>query len=113
MIDIDAEGVSWPRVILAFGVVFGLIGIMALALKRVTTDGLPLPGLPKRSERRLEIMETLPIDARRRLLIVRADGEEHLLFLGVNQDIVVKSGLRKKSKRPSSKSQTRSDVEPT
>ena len=47
------------------------------------------------SSRRLEIIESLAIDPRRRLLIVRRDDTEHLLLLGFNEDVVVETNINK------------------
>ena len=46
---------------------------------------------------RLEIIETLPLDPRRRLVLVRHDDKEHLLLLGINGDIVVAEGFEKET----------------
>lgn len=46
----------------------------------------------ERAGRRLAIVETLPIDARRRLALVRADGREHLILLGAAGDVLLHSG---------------------
>lgn len=77
---------------LALMVVLGLIAGLAWAVKRVGV----LPGLPTaraKGERRLTVVESLSIDTRRRLLLVRRDGAEHLLFLGPENDLVVESGI--------------------
>jgi flagellar protein FliO/FliZ len=39
--------------------------------------------------RRLAIVEVLPLDAKRRLVLVRRDDAEHLLLLGTASDLVV------------------------
>jgi flagellar protein FliO/FliZ len=93
MIPAEPDGLSWLRVVLAFGIVFGLLGLLGFALKYVAARGIKLPG-PSGRARRLEVVETLPLDIRRRLVIVRCDGVEHLLLLGVNQDIVVAQDIR-------------------
>ncbi|MCW8970651.1 MAG: flagellar biosynthetic protein FliO, partial [Rhodospirillales bacterium] len=43
--------------------------------------------------RRLSIEETIPIDSRRRLILVRRDDKEHLLMIGGGNDIVVEDGI--------------------
>lgn len=43
--------------------------------------------------RRLGIVETLPIDARHRLMLVRRDQTEHLLLIGPGGTLVVEQGL--------------------
>ena len=97
MTGMENEGVSWLRVFLAFAVVFGLLGAFGFALKRIGTKGLRMPGAASNASRRLELVENLPLDMRRRLVIVRCDDEEHLLLLGAQKDIVVKNGLKKTS----------------
>jgi flagellar protein FliO/FliZ len=44
-------------------------------------------------KRRLAIVEVLPLDAKRRLVLVRRDGTEHLVLMGVTSDVVVESGI--------------------
>jgi flagellar protein FliO/FliZ len=98
MTGLDTESVSWLRVALAFAVVFGLIAAFGFALKRIGAKGLRMPGMAGRASRRMEVVETLPLDVRRRLVIVRCDGEEHLLLLGANHDIVIGNALKKNQK---------------
>jgi flagellar protein FliO/FliZ len=95
MINPDPDGVSWLRVVLAFAIVFGLLAMLGFILKRINLQGLRMPGAAARASLRLEIVETLPLDVRRRLVIVRCDEEEHLLLLNTSQDIVVSSSHRK------------------
>ncbi len=94
MIAPEPEHVSLLRVALAFSVVLGLLAGLALSLKYIGVRGLRLPGMPAQSSR-MKVVETLPLDVRRRLVIVRCDGGEHLLLLGANNDIVVESDLGK------------------
>ena len=84
--------VSWARVIFACAVVAALIALMGFVLKYFQHRGLAMPAV---GARRLQIVEQMPLDARRRLVIVRCDGTEHLLLLGVNQDVVVAANLDK------------------
>ncbi len=48
---------------------------------------------PQRADRRLGIVETLPLDPKHRLILVRRDGVEHLLLLGAQDDVLVESGI--------------------
>jgi len=66
--------------------------LFGYGLKQVSLRGLTFTGRSLRQSR-LQMVETLAIDIRRRLVIVRCDGKEHLLLLGANQDIVVESNL--------------------
>jgi flagellar protein FliO/FliZ len=90
----DMESLSWARVALALIVVFGLIALMGLVLKTIKMRGFALPG-SMTNGRRLHLIESLPLDARRRLVIVRCDDAEHLIMLGVNEDIVIAPNLAK------------------
>ena len=74
----------------AFAFVLGLMWLFSLALKKVGLAGQSmLPGAKKR----LKVVEYLPIDHKRKLVIVRRDDKEHLLVLGPNSELVVESNL--------------------
>jgi len=80
------------RFVLALVFVIGLIGVMALVARRA---GLGFPSRATRpgGERRLEVVEVAPIDGRRRLVLVRRDGVEHLLLLSPTTELVVETGI--------------------
>ncbi len=63
------------------------MGLLAWGLKRFAGKGwsVPIPG----TARRLKVVESLSLDARRRLVIVQCDNAQHLLLLGLQQDTVV------------------------
>ncbi len=84
----DPEGYSLLRVVFAFAVVIGLLSLMGFGLKYMAARGIQF-SKPNGRPRRLQVVETLPLDVRRRLVIVRCDEKEHLLLLGVDQDTVV------------------------
>lgn len=90
----DPESISVIRLVLAFSVVFALLVGLGFTLKYIKTRGFPLPGTSPRTAQRLQIMESLPLDVQRRLVIVRCDDAEHLLLLGRDQDIVVGNHLK-------------------
>ncbi|MGF1464349.1 MAG: flagellar biosynthetic protein FliO [Maricaulaceae bacterium] len=48
-------------------------------------------GLQPVESRRLRVVESLPLDARRRLVLARLDDEEHLLLLGVGSEACLTS----------------------
>jgi flagellar protein FliO/FliZ len=85
------EFLDYLRFLAALMVVLGLIGACAWAARRF---GLA-PGMVinRRSEKRLAIVENLALDARRRLVIVRRDGVEHLILLGATSETVVEAGF--------------------
>jgi len=89
---VETESVSWLRIVLAFVIVFGLLGLMGFALKYVNQRGIKLPGMGDDS-RRLKLIESLSLDVGHRLVIVKRDDKEHLLLLGSNHDIVVETNM--------------------
>ena len=44
-------------------------------------------------ERRLAVVEQASVDGRRRLLLVRRDGIEHLIMIGGPVDVVIETGI--------------------
>ena len=74
------------RVVFGLIVVIGLIGVTAMIARKAGLASLPNIGAGKR---RLAISESLSIDGRRRLMIVRCDGREHLILLGVQSETVI------------------------
>jgi flagellar protein FliO/FliZ len=46
-----------------------------------------------RGKRRLAVEEVLSLDGKRRLVLLKRDGVEHLLLLGLNDDLVVETGI--------------------
>tara|TARA_R110002096_G_scaffold124234_1_gene268744 strand:- start:1111 stop:1431 length:321 start_codon:yes stop_codon:yes gene_type:complete len=86
--------VDFARYFAALAVVLGLLGLLALGAKQGWLSGLLASvargRLPvSRRERRLQVVETLILDPRRRLVMVRHDDEEVLLMLGPNAETVV------------------------
>ncbi|GIL41505.1 flagellar biosynthetic protein FliO [Roseiterribacter gracilis] len=77
--------------ILALILVLGLIVGLAWLVRRFGLAG-PLV-TPAGRVRRLQLVEVLTLDARRRLVLVRRDETEHLLLLGLNEAIVVERDI--------------------
>jgi len=73
----------------ALAAVIGLIFLAAALLKRFGMAGRVGP----MGQRRLAIVEALPLDGRRRLVLVRRDGTEHLLLVGAEGSTVIESGI--------------------
>jgi flagellar protein FliO/FliZ len=74
----------------AFAFVMCLMYLLSFALRRFGLDGQGmLPG----GKRRLKIVEFLPLDAKRRLVLIRRDQKEHLLVLGPSGETVVETNI--------------------
>lgn len=98
---VEPEGPSYLRLVIAMIAVLGLLGGLGFILKYMNARGLTLPGRLN-AGRRLSLVESLSLDARRRLVIARCDGREHLLLLGATQDIVVDANLPAPTPAPTS-----------
>src|SRR6056297_1150283 len=82
---------SYLRFVLALVFVLALIGLAAWLVRRLGLGGAMAP----RGRRRLAIVEVLPLDARRRLVLLRCDDTEHLVLLGATTEAVVQAGIRR------------------
>tara|TARA_R110002096_G_scaffold411360_1_gene611467 strand:+ start:315 stop:638 length:324 start_codon:yes stop_codon:yes gene_type:complete len=87
--------VNWSHYLLALMVLLGLLGTMgffAYAVQR----GWILQGVTglrafTATTRRLSVSETLIVDPRRRVIIVRCDNREHVLLLGAERETILAS----------------------
>ena len=85
------EFTSYLRFGAALVLVLGLIGIAAWAARRFGFAGR-LPVARSRG-RRLAVVDVTPLDTKRRLVLVRRDGVEHLVLLGSAGDLVIERGI--------------------
>ncbi len=72
-----------------FVFVIALMLLLSWVLKKAGVGGV----MPKVSKRRLKVVEFLPLDHKRRLVLVRRDDREHLLVLGPDSETVVETGI--------------------
>jgi flagellar protein FliO/FliZ len=87
--------IDFSRYFAALLVVLGLLGGFALLARRGWIPG-GIQGLARfssltgaRAERRLSVKETLILDPRRRVVVVKVDGEEHVLLLGPEREMLL------------------------
>ena len=88
----EPETVSWLRVLLACVVVLAMMGGLGFALRYLSRTPFSLMGR-NASSKRLSVIETLPLDVRRRLIIVQCDKQQHLILLGQDRDLVIETNL--------------------
>lgn len=86
------DWIDWARSFAALLATLGLILAAAWGARRL---GMLQQG--PNGPRRLKISESLMIDPRRRLVIVRCDEREHLLLLGPGGDVVVSETVAKET----------------
>ncbi len=79
--------IDYLRFVAALGVVLGLIGLLAWFAARYR-----LGSVAARADRRLAVVEALPIDPRRRLVLIRCDDREYLLLLGQDGNRLLATG---------------------
>ncbi len=79
---------------IAFLFVLALIGLFAWITKSFLLGNGTMLGFFPEKIKRIQILETTGIDAKRRLLLVRRDGTEHLLLIGGPNDLVIEQGIQ-------------------
>ena len=82
---------AYFRFVAALLFVLGIIGVFALLARRF------VPGarnINRRGvKRRLSVVEVIPIDTKRRLVLLKRDDTEHLVMLGPNGDTVIERNI--------------------
>ena len=79
------------RLIAAMVFVLALMGGLALLLKKLGLSGNP--DIPQK-KRRLKLIEALPLDSRRRAVLIQRDDKQHLVILGPNSETVVETDIK-------------------
>ena len=88
MADMD----TYIRFLIGLLFVLGLILALSWIARRLNLVPGALMATNKGS-RRISIVETAAVDAKRRLVLVRRDDVEHLLLLGATNETVVETGI--------------------
>lgn len=80
------------RVAIAVIVIAALLGLTVLVMRRLATRGV---GGDRRGRAgpRLSVLDSVSVDPRRRLVLVRRDEVEHLLLIGGNTDLVIEQNI--------------------
>lgn len=78
------------RIVISLVAVLGMIGGGALIAKRM---GFAAPGGALGGKKRLSVVETMALDARRRVAIIKCDDTEHLIMLGASGETLVASDI--------------------
>ncbi len=86
-----------------WGVAFALIIVLVLIVAGLWLLKLLFKAsgsVTRGRQRRLAIIDTLNVDSKRSLLLIRRDDVEHLLVIGGAQDVVVESGIAQPQETP-------------
>ncbi len=82
---------DYLRFLAALAAVLAAIGLFAWLARRFRLGSLVGSGV---RSGRLRVIETLPIDGRQRLMLIRRDDREHLLLIGSERSSVVEAGIQ-------------------
>ncbi len=83
---------DYLRFVLALLLVLGLIALFAWLAKRFRIGSFPGGSI---NSGRLQLIESLAIDSKQRLVIIRRDDQEHLLLLGPETGALIETGIEK------------------
>jgi flagellar protein FliO/FliZ len=82
----EADSVSWVRFLFASVTVVSLMLLLGWALKYFSMRGWLVP---KETAEKIKIIASMPVDARRKLVIARCEEIEYHLLLGPANDLVL------------------------
>ena len=77
--------------------VLALMGGLAFILKRLGYGHTTLQG---NREKRLKLLEVLPLDARRKAVLLQCDEKQHLVILAPTGDTVIDNNVKPTKKAP-------------
>jgi flagellar protein FliO/FliZ len=87
------------RVFFALMFVLGLMGALALIVKKLGLTGA-IEQHNRGKQKRLKIAEVLPLDGRRRWVLLQRDDVQHLVILGGNEETVIETGIQPRDNKP-------------
>jgi len=83
---------DYLKFLAALVLVLSLMGGLAFVLKRLGYGQMSMIS-PK--NKRLKIVEVLPLDARRKAMIIERDDAQHLVLLGTSSETVIETNIEK------------------
>jgi flagellar protein FliO/FliZ len=92
------NGAVVAQFVITLVVVLVLVAVVLWLVRRY--GGNRFGNTPRSRAPRLAVIDTVPVDQRRRLVLVRRDNVEHLLLIGGPTDVVVEPAIRRAAQRP-------------
>src|SRR6185295_11085636 len=89
--------VNLDTLVLAVAAILFVIALGALtvwAFKTFVTGTSSAHGFVRPRDKRLGVVETASVDAKRKLLLVRRDEVEHLVMIGGPVDMLIETGIK-------------------
>lgn len=87
------DTVDPARFVMAFAVVLGLIGLLALVLKRYAgIKNVSAPWLARNGNNgRIKLVETLYLDTRRKVVLLKRDDTAHLVLMADGRETLLET----------------------
>jgi flagellar protein FliO/FliZ len=82
---------AYSQFVLALVFVLALIGILGALARRLGLGGIR--AAKGSLERRISIVEVRPLDAKRKVILLRRDHVEHLIVIGPASELLIESGI--------------------
>src|SRR5262245_12386848 len=89
------SGAVVAQFLITLAIILLIIGFAYWLVQRFT--GVRFPGGNRGRIPRLAVLDAVPVDSRRRLVLVRRDNVEHLLLIGGTSDVVVEPSIQRMS----------------
>ncbi|NCC22499.1 MAG: hypothetical protein EOM26_08555 [Alphaproteobacteria bacterium] len=84
------ETIEYLRFAAALLFVLSLMGLLAFFMKKLGLGGV---AANVQARKHLKIAEVLPLDSRRRAVLIQRDERQHLVILGPNGETVVETNI--------------------
>ena len=85
---------TYLRFLIALVLVVAMIGALAWVVRRF---GWASRFVAPAGKKRLSVLEVLPLDGKRRLVLLRRDAAEHLILLGTDGDLLIETRIAAES----------------
>ena len=86
-------GATILQSMIALGFVIILLLAFAYGVKRLGFIARVTVDRDGENKKRLNIVEIMPIDAKRKLILIRRDNKEHLVMLGAERDLLIEQNI--------------------
>ncbi len=80
------DGVFYLKFVASLVFVLSILGLAAFLVRKYGGIG---PGMKPGHLRRMKVIEVMPVDHRKKLILFQIDQTEHLVLLGQNNDTLI------------------------
>ena len=79
--------------LLALTLVLGLIALTSALLRKYGANATRVSCKSSKGAKRLQVVESLVVDGRRKLVLLRRDDKEHLVMLSLDKETIIESDI--------------------